>query len=94
MGGEGDYIPIATLSHHQNDLCIKMGSDESHFNVSLIVRDKVTRQCSQTTTFAEEKGEPKRIRSEVPLLTSLTPYRLAKTAHQRQSRVSVVLFHY
>ena len=23
--------------------CIKMGSDESHFNVSLIVRDKVTR---------------------------------------------------
>ena len=26
-----------------------------HFNVSLIVRDKVTRQCPQTTTF-EEKG--------------------------------------
>ena len=22
-----------------------MGSDESHFNVSLIVRDRVTRQC-------------------------------------------------
>ena len=21
--------------HHQNDSCIKMGSDESHFNVSL-----------------------------------------------------------
>ena len=35
--------------------CIKMGSDESHFNVSLIVRDKVTRQYPQTTTF-EEKG--------------------------------------
>ena len=53
---------------------IKMGSDESHFNVSLIVKDKVTRQCPKTTTF-EEKGEPKRIRTEVPLLTSLTPYR-------------------
>ena len=51
-----------------------MGSDESHFNVSLIVMDKVTKQCAQTTTF-EEKGEPKRIRTEVPLLTSLTPYR-------------------
>ena len=36
--------------HHQNDSCIKMGSDESHFNVSLIVRAKVTRQCPQTTT--------------------------------------------
>ena len=59
---------------HQNNSCIKMGSDESHFNVSLIVRDKVTRQCPQTTTF-EEKGGPKRIRTEVLLLTSLTPYR-------------------
>ena len=39
---------------------IKTGSDESHFNVSLNVRDKVTRQCLQTTIF-EEKGEPKRI---------------------------------
>ena len=48
-----------------------MGSDERHFNVSLIVRDKVTRQCPQTTTF-EEKWEPKRIRTEVPLLTSLS----------------------
>ena len=50
--------------------CIKMGSDESHFNVSLIVKDKVTRQCPQTTTF-EEKGEPKRYRTEVIPLTSL-----------------------
>ena len=33
------------------------------FNVSLIVKDKVTRQCPQATTF-EEKGEPKRIRTE------------------------------
>ena len=41
--------------------CIKMGSDESHFNVSLIVRNRVTRLCPQTTSF-EEKGEPKRYR--------------------------------
>ena len=27
------------------------------------------------STIFEEKGEPKRIRTEVPLLTSLTPYR-------------------
>ena len=73
MGEEGDYI-LSLYRDHQNDCCIKIGSDESHFNVSLIVRDKVIRQRSQTTTF-EEKGEPKRIRTEVPLLTSLTPYR-------------------
>ena len=52
--------------------CIKMGSDESHFNVSLIVSDKVTRQCPQTTTF-EEKAEPKRYRTEVLPRTSLPP---------------------
>ena len=56
--------------------------------------DKVTRQCPQTTTF-EEKGEPLRIRTEVPLLTSLTPYRKAKPAHWIFSRghltLSVVL---
>ena len=28
---------------------IKMGSNKSHFNVSLIVRDKVTRQCPEPT---------------------------------------------
>ena len=72
----GDYIPIAILCHHQNDSCINMDSDESHFKVSLIVRDNVTRQCPQTTTFFEEKGEPKRNRAEALLLTSLiTPYR-------------------
>ena len=51
-----------------------MGSDESHFNVSLIARDKVTRQCPQAATF-EEKGEPNQIRTEVLSLTNLTPYR-------------------
>ena len=73
-GGGREIINLSLHCHHQNDFCIKMGSEESHLNVSLIVRDKVTRQRPQTTTF-EEKGEPKRIRTEVPLLTSLTPYR-------------------
>ena len=57
--------------------CIKMGSDESHFNVSLIVRDKVTRPCPQTTIF-EKKGEPKQYRTKVLPLTSLPPDRKAK----------------
>ena len=43
------------------------------FVSSLTVRDRVTRQCPQTTTFFEEKvGKPKRNRTEVLLLTSLT----------------------
>ena len=36
VGEEGDYIPIVvTHCHHQNDSCIKVSSDESHFNVSV-----------------------------------------------------------
>ena len=73
----GEEGRLSLHGHHQNDSCIKMGSDESHFNVSLTERDKVTRQCPQTTTF-EEEGGPKRIRTEVLLLTRLTPYRWAK----------------
>ena len=30
VGGEADYIPIAIYCHHQNESCIKMGSDERH----------------------------------------------------------------
>ena len=58
VGEEGDYIYIyiSLHCHHQSDSYIKMGINESHFNVSLIVRDKVTRHCPQTTTNFEEKG--------------------------------------
>ena len=32
--------------YHQNDACVKMGSDESHFSVSLSMRDKVKKTMS------------------------------------------------
>ena len=48
-GGEREIVYISLYCHHQNDSCIKMGSDESHLSVSLIARDKVTRQCPQAT---------------------------------------------
>ena len=49
VGEEGDYIPIAPL----NDSCIKMGSDESHFNVS--VGSDGQSQRLQTATFSKGK---------------------------------------
>ena len=42
-GGKREIVYLSLHCHHQNDSCIKMGSDESRLNVSLIVRDKVTR---------------------------------------------------
>ena len=38
---EREIIYLSLHCHHQNDFSIKMGSDEGHFNVSLIARDKV-----------------------------------------------------
>ena len=35
MGGK---LYLTLHSHHQNDFCIKMGSDESHFNVAVVGR--------------------------------------------------------
>ena len=53
--GKRETIYLAPQCHHQTDSCIKMGSDESHFNASLIERDKITRQRLQTTTFVKRK---------------------------------------
>ena len=73
--GKREIIYLSLHCHHQNDFCIKMGSNESHFKVSLIVGDKVTRQCPRTTTLSKRKESRSRFRTEVLMLTSLTPYR-------------------
>ena len=77
VGGEGggEIIYLSLHCHHQNDSCIKMGSDESHFTVSVGSDGQSHRTVSTNHNLFEEKGEPKWIRTEVPLLTSLTPYR-------------------
>ena len=31
-GGKREIVYLSLHCHHQNDSCIKMGSDESHFN--------------------------------------------------------------
>ena len=74
-GGRGRlYLSTATLSTH-DDSCIKMGSDESHFNVSVGSDGQSRKTVSTKHNLFEEKGELKRYRTEVLPLTSLTPYR-------------------
>ena len=52
--------------HHQNDFCIKMGSDENHFNVSVGSDGRQSHKTVSTNhNLFEERGEPKRYRSEV-----------------------------
>ena len=73
--GEREIIYLSLRCHHQNDFCIKMGSDESHFNVSVGSDGQSHRTVSTDHNLFKEKGEPKQYRTEVLPLTSLTPYR-------------------
>ena len=72
---ERESIYLLLHCHHQNDSCIKMGSDASHFNVSVGSDGQIHKTVSTNHNLFEEKGEPKRYRTEVLPLTSLTPYR-------------------
>ena len=52
-GGWREIIYLSPHCHHQNDPCIKMGSNESHFNVS-VGSDRQSHR-TQTTTFLNRK---------------------------------------
>ena len=73
--GERETIYLSRHCHHHNDFCIKVSSDESHFNVSVGSDGQSHKTVSTNHILFEEKGEPKRYRTEVLPLTSLTPYR-------------------
>ena len=73
VGVEGDYLSLHC--HHQNDSCIKMGSDESHFDISVGSDGQSHKTVSTNHNLFDEKGERKRYQTEVLPLTSLTPYR-------------------
>ena len=81
VGGEVDYIYLSLLCHHQNDSCIKMGSDENHFNVSAGSDGQSHKIVFTNHNFFEVKGELKWYQTEVLPLTSLPPYRYTKPAH-------------
>ena len=70
-----EIIYLSLHCHHQNDSCIKMGSDECHFNVSVGSDGQSHKTVSTNHNLFEEKGEPKRYRTEVLPLISLPPYR-------------------
>ena len=74
VGEEGDYIPIATLSRMIPALrCAAMRATD--LNVSVGSDGQSHKKVSTNHNLSEVKGEPKRYRTEVLPLTSLTPYR-------------------
>ena len=79
VGGQREIIYLSLHCHHQNDFFIKMGSDESDLMFHWVGSDYDGRShkfwMSTNHNLFEEKGEPKRYRTEVLPFTSLTPYR-------------------
>ena len=62
-------IYLSLRCHH---FCIEVGSDESHFDVSVGSDGQSHKTVSTNHNLSEEKGgEPKRYRTEVHPLTSL-----------------------
>ena len=55
MGGKREIIYLSLHCHHQNDSCIKMGSDESHFNVSVGSDGQSHKTVSINHNLFEEK---------------------------------------
>ena len=45
-GGKKEIVCLSLHCHHQNDSCIKMGSDENHFNVSVGSDGQNHKTCS------------------------------------------------
>ena len=72
---EREIIYQSLHCHHQNDSCIKMGSDDSILMFSVGSDGQSHRTVFTNHNLFEEKGEPKRYRTEFLPLTSLTPYR-------------------
>ena len=70
VGEEGDCYTYRYTVTTRMTPALRWAVTRANLMVSLIVRDKVTRQCPQTTVW-EVKRESKQIRTEVPLLTSL-----------------------
>ena len=67
-----EIIYLLLHCHNQNDSCIKMGSDESHFNVSVGSDGESHKTVSTNHNLFEERRD------------RLTPYRWAKPAHAKE----------
>ena len=62
-------IYLSLHCHHQNDSCIKMGRDESHFKCFINCEgENHNKTVSTNHNHFEEKGQPKQNRAEAPLL--------------------------
>ena len=80
--GKREIRDLSLHCHHQNDSCIKMGSDESHFNVSVGSVGQSHGTVSANHNLFEEKGEPKRVSNRGPSAYQPNALPLGQTGSQ------------
>ena len=80
MGEEGDYYTYRYTVTTRMTPALRWAAMKAILMFQQEVMDKVTKQYPQTTTFSKKMESRSRFQTEVPLLTSLTPYRQAKPA--------------
>ena len=86
--GERKIIYLSLHCHHQNDSCMKMGSDESHFNVSLILRNKTV--STDHNFWRERRAEADLNRG--PSAYQLNALPLGQTSSLTELRAAVALW--
>ena len=64
--GEREIIYLSLHCHHQNDSCIKMGSDESHFNVSVGSDGQSHKKVSTNHNLFEEERRAEAVSNRGP----------------------------
>ena len=79
VGVEGDYIYLSVHCHHQNDFCIKMGSDESYFNVSVGSDGQSHKTVSTNHKLFEEIGKAEAVSNRGPSVYQPTALPLGQT---------------
>ena len=90
--GKRKIINQSLHCHHQNDSCIKMGSNKSHFNVSLIVRDKVSNKPVSTdhNFWRERRAEVDSNRGPSSYQPNALP--LGQTGSQNNDAINVCFY--
>ena len=87
--GEREIVYLSLHCHHQNDSCIKMGSDESRFNGSVGSDGQSHKTVSTNHNLFEEKGEPKRDKQQTSQLL-LYPRTLIERSHVLTGQIIIV----
>ena len=64
--GDREIIYLSPHCYHQNDFCIKMDSDESHFNASVGGDGKSHKTVSKNHNLFEEKGRAEAVSNRGP----------------------------